>query len=30
MDGSFWNDLREPFFVSDLAAVTLATTDKAL
>jgi hypothetical protein len=27
---SFWNDLREPFFVSDLAAVTLSTTDKAL
>jgi hypothetical protein len=29
-DGLFYNDLREPHFVSDLAAVTLATTDKAL
>jgi hypothetical protein len=29
-DGLFYNDLREPFFVSDLAAVTLATTAKAL
>lgn len=30
MDGPFWNDTREPFFVSDLAAVTLSTTAKAL
>jgi hypothetical protein len=30
MDGPFFLDTREPFFVSDLAAVTLATTDKAL
>lgn len=30
MDGVFYNDLREPFFVTDLAAVTLATTAKAL
>lgn len=30
MDGVFYNDLREPFFVSDLAAVTLSTTAKAL
>lgn len=30
MDGVFYNDLREPFFVSDLPAVTLATTAKAL
>lgn len=29
-DGLFYNDLREPFFVSDLSAVTLATTAKAL
>lgn len=29
-DGIYYNDLREPFFVSDLAAVTLATTAKAL
>lgn len=30
MDGPFYNDLREPHIVSDLAAVTLSTTDKAL
>ena len=30
MDGPFFNDLREPFFVSDLSAVTLAATAKAL
>lgn len=30
MDGVFYNDLREPFFVSDLGAVTLSTTAKAL
>jgi hypothetical protein len=30
MDGPFYNDLREPFIVSDLAAVTLAATAKAL
>lgn len=29
-DGQFYRDLREPFFVSDLAAVTLASTAKAL
>lgn len=29
-DGQFYNDLREPFFVSDLSAVTLSTTAKAL
>jgi hypothetical protein len=29
-DGLFYNDLREPFFVSDLATVTLATTAKAV
>ena len=30
MDGAFYTDLREPHFVSDLATVTLSTTDKAL
>lgn len=30
MDGSFYLDTRAPFMGSDLAAVTLATTDKAL
>lgn len=30
MDGPFYLDTREPFFVSDLGAVTLSTTDKAL
>lgn len=29
-DGLFYNDLREPFSVADLTAVTLSTTDKAL
>lgn len=29
-DGPFWQDTREPFFVSNLGAVTLATTAKAL
>lgn len=29
-DGLFYNDLREPFFASDLTAVTLASTAKAL
>lgn len=29
-DGLFYNDLREPFIGSDVAAVTLAATDKAL
>lgn len=29
-DGLFYNDLREPFIASDQAAVTLATTAKAL
>lgn len=29
-DGIFYNDLREPFMAADQAAVTLATTDKAL
>jgi hypothetical protein len=29
-DGIFYNDLREPFISSDIAAVTLAATDKAL
>jgi hypothetical protein len=29
-DGLFYNDLREPHFISDLAPVTLATTAKAL
>lgn len=30
MDGPFFNDLRAPFITGDLAAVTLASTDKAL
>jgi len=30
MDGAFYNDLREPFIAADVAAVTLASTDKAL
>lgn len=30
MDGPFYNDLREPFIASDLGAVTLAATAKAL
>jgi hypothetical protein len=30
MDGPFYLDTREPFFVSDLGTVTLSTTDKAL
>lgn len=29
-DGLFYNDLREPFLSADQAAVTLASTDKAL
>ncbi len=29
-DGLFYNDLREPFIASDIAAVTLAATAKAL
>lgn len=29
-DGLFYNDLREPFIASDITAVTLATTNKAL
>jgi hypothetical protein len=29
-DGLFYNDLREPFIAADQAAVTLATTDKAI
>jgi hypothetical protein len=29
-DGLFYNDLREPFTASDIAAVTLAATNKAL
>lgn len=29
-NGSFFNDLREPFIGADIAAVTLSTTDKAL
>lgn len=29
-DGLFYNDLREPFMVSDLGAVTMAATAKAL
>lgn len=29
-DGLFYNDTREPFIAADIAAVTLATTDKAL
>ena len=30
MDGPFYNDLRSPFIVADIAAVTLAATDSAL
>jgi hypothetical protein len=30
MDGPFWNDLRAPFISSDIAAVTLLTTDLPL
>jgi hypothetical protein len=30
MDGSFFNDLKAPFIVADVAAVTLSTTNKAL
>jgi hypothetical protein len=30
MDGSFYNDTREPFISTDLTAVTLAATAKAL
>lgn len=30
MDGAFYNDLRTPFISADVAAVTLATTAKAL
>lgn len=30
MDGVFYNDLREPFNAADIAAVTLAATNKAL
>jgi len=30
MDGPFYNDLRSPFTAADIAAVTLATTAKAL
>lgn len=30
MDGQFYNDLRAPFIVSDVASVTLAATNKAL
>jgi hypothetical protein len=30
MDGAFYNDLREPFIATDVPAVTLATTAKAL
>lgn len=30
MDGAFYNDLRSPFIASDVAAVTLAATNKAL
>jgi hypothetical protein len=29
-DGLFYNDLREPHFISDLSPVTLSTTAKAL
>ena len=29
-DGLFYNDLREPFFATDIATVTLASTNKAL
>ena len=30
MDGAFYQDTREPFIASDIAAVTLAATNKAL
>lgn len=30
MDGAFYNDLREPHIMSDVASVTLAATNKAL
>lgn len=30
MDGQFYNDLRAPFIIADVAAVTLAATNKAL
>lgn len=30
MDGNFYSDLRAPFITSDVAAVTLAATNKAL
>lgn len=30
MDGAFYNDLRPPFITADIAAVTLAATNKAL
>lgn len=30
MDGAFYGDLREPHIMSDVAAVTLSTTNKAL
>ena len=30
MDGAFYNDLREPHIVTDVAAVTMTTTAKAL
>lgn len=30
MDGAFYNDMREPFIGADIAAVTLAATNKAL
>jgi hypothetical protein len=30
MDGQFYNDLRPPFIISDVAAVTLSSTNKAL
>lgn len=30
MDGAFFNDLRAPFVVGDVAAVTLAATNRAL
>lgn len=30
MDGPFYQDTRSPFIISDITAVTLSTTDKAL
>jgi hypothetical protein len=30
MDGQFYNDLKPPFMLADIAAVTLSTTNKAL